>query len=387
VSPRVRQPSPAELEGALARVAALTGRDDDPARGAEERLDAARAALRALLDASPARTGSRALAELYELALTLERLTREQRESGLARQLEALQHVRDALSRLREIESVGQMVDRATEELCRTCGFDRAVLFKVQGSEMVAESVCDPTDPEWAAEILATARTVPAHLDHLLLETEMIRRRGPVLVADPVHDTRTHKELVALFRTSSYVAAPVMPEGRVICFLHADMVHSGRAVDEVDRDTLWTFAEAFGYALDRTILLERLRTQRRRVTETLAATEAIMAELSDADHDLTGARGGGRARRAAGPPAALAALLTRRELEVLELMADGQTNSVIATRLVISPTTVKSHVKAILRKLQAANRAEAVARYIRYSMASTGSENSISASSVLTNRP
>ena len=378
---------PEEMEGALDRAGTLAGYDDDPARPAEERLDAARAALRARLDAPPPRLPRAGHVELYELALTLERLTRAQREHGLARRLEALHNVRDALSRLREIESVGQMVDRATGELCRTCGFDRAVLFKVQGSEMVAESVCDPGDPAWAAEILSTARMVPAHLDHMLLETEMIRRRGAVLVADPVHDARTHKELVALFRTSSYVAAPVMPEGRVICFLHADMVHSGRAVDDVDRDTLWTFAEAFGYALDRTILLERLRAQRRRVTETLAATEAIMAEISDSDHDLTGARGGGGARAAPGPPPALAAILTRRELEVLELMADGQTNGVIATRLVISPTTVKSHVKAILRKLQAANRAEAVARYIRYSMASTGSENSISASSVLTRRP
>jgi DNA-binding NarL/FixJ family response regulator len=58
-------------------------------------------------------------------------------------------------------------------------------------------------------------------------------------------------------------------------------------------------------------------------------------------------------------------LLTRRELDVLRLMADGQTNKSIADSLVISDGTVKFHVNSILRKLHAANRAEAVSRYLR----------------------
>ena len=57
--------------------------------------------------------------------------------------------------------------------------------------------------------------------------------------------------------------------------------------------------------------------------------------------------------------------LTRRELDVLQLMATGETNAGIAGRLVISVGTVKSHVKHILRKLGAANRAEAVCLYLR----------------------
>lgn len=46
-------------------------------------------------------------------------------------------------------------------------------------------------------------------------------------------------------------------------------------------------------------------------------------------------------------------------------MGAGHTNARIARRLVISEGTVKSHVKHILRKLGAANRAEAVARWLR----------------------
>ena len=56
------------------------------------------------------------------------------------------------------------------------------------------------------------------------------------------------------------------------------------------------------------------------------------------------------------------AQLTRRELEVLAAMADGASNKVIARRLGISFHTAKFHVAAILTKLDADSRTEAVAK-------------------------
>ncbi|MDX6481606.1 MAG: hypothetical protein QOG85_2116 [Gaiellaceae bacterium] len=55
------------------------------------------------------------------------------------------------------------------------------------------------------------------------------------------------------------------------------------------------------------------------------------------------------------------AQLTIRELQVLELLAGGLRNAAIAERLFLSPRTVDHHVAAILRKLEAQNRGEAVA--------------------------
>ena len=52
--------------------------------------------------------------------------------------------------------------------------------------------------------------------------------------------------------------------------------------------------------------------------------------------------------------------LTRRELDVLALMAEGLPNKAIAVRLGISDQTVKFHVASITGKLSAANRTEAV---------------------------
>ena len=60
--------------------------------------------------------------------------------------------------------------------------------------------------------------------------------------------------------------------------------------------------------------------------------------------------------------------LTDRELEVLPLLANGMSNAEIAQQLTISPSTAKHHVRAILSKLGAANRAEAVALAMQHEL-------------------
>lgn len=57
--------------------------------------------------------------------------------------------------------------------------------------------------------------------------------------------------------------------------------------------------------------------------------------------------------------------LSSRELEVLNCLSQGMTSSEIASHLFISENTVKTHVRHILDKLEAANRAEAVSKAIQ----------------------
>lgn len=57
--------------------------------------------------------------------------------------------------------------------------------------------------------------------------------------------------------------------------------------------------------------------------------------------------------------------LSGREVEVLELMADGLTNAEIATRLFISHNTSTSHTRHVIRKLMARSRAHAVSIAMR----------------------
>ncbi|MFL7891012.1 MAG: response regulator [Anaerolineales bacterium] len=57
--------------------------------------------------------------------------------------------------------------------------------------------------------------------------------------------------------------------------------------------------------------------------------------------------------------------LSKREMDVLKCLAGGMTSSQVASELFISENTVKTHVRHILEKLEASNRAEAVSRAIQ----------------------
>jgi len=68
---------------------------------------------------------------------------------------------------------------------------------------------------------------------------------------------------------------------------------------------------------------------------------------------------------AANQPPTLGLDLTERERVVLALMVEGLNNTQIAGRLVVSPSTIKTHVSNILSKLGVASRSEAVALALR----------------------
>jgi DNA-binding NarL/FixJ family response regulator len=64
----------------------------------------------------------------------------------------------------------------------------------------------------------------------------------------------------------------------------------------------------------------------------------------------------------------LARQLTPREIEVLQLLAEGAASPVIAERLAVSPNTVRTHVQGILTKLQVHSRLEAAAFAVRHDL-------------------
>ncbi len=62
---------------------------------------------------------------------------------------------------------------------------------------------------------------------------------------------------------------------------------------------------------------------------------------------------------------ALGSLLTAQEKRVLKLVVKGQANKEIAATLGISPSTVRSHIENILRKLDLKNRVQAAVFAVR----------------------
>ena len=362
------------LAEARAALAAPTGERPQRIVDLDQALGAVGDELRAsLLD--PARGSPEALAERVERLYEARRLQADLRERALFERLDVLARIQESIAQLQEYETPEELIDAAPRELCRSCGFTRALLSRVEGSRWIPEVIetVPGMDPEEAqfAEYIASAEI---RLEHMLLETELVRRRMPALVTDPLNDPRTFKDIVTLGRTVAYVAAPIMPAGRVIGFLHADRIGQDHPVSAEDRDNIWAFAEQFGVIYERAVLLERLREQRAQLREAFTDAGAVVEELWKTEIEFARAdRETPDVTRTAADlfrrsESRLDSLLTRREREVLELMTSGATNTRIAEQLVLSEGTVKSHVKHILRKLHAGSRAEAVARYLRIEM-------------------
>jgi DNA-binding NarL/FixJ family response regulator len=74
-------------------------------------------------------------------------------------------------------------------------------------------------------------------------------------------------------------------------------------------------------------------------------------------------RSGDPRRRAIASPEELRSRLTSREWQVLELMAEGRSTGEIAERLTISQSAVRAHITAVVRKLGASDREDAIARF------------------------
>jgi LuxR family transcriptional regulator, regulator of acetate metabolism len=259
-----------------------------------------------------------------------------------------------ALRRLRRAGSLQALFSQATYALCESIGFERAAFFSLRGKALVAESMHVRGVPENGDHRLERLYPEPLRLCPDLHDAGALRRRRALLIEDAAGDPQA---LATLPGSLSYVTAPVICEEQAVGLVQADRGQTGGHVDELDRATLWAFVEAFGYALERAVLMDRLRTFARSMEATVTELGRTGGELPPAS-----ARFSAQALRPV-PDRELLELLTSREREVLEMLAEGETNASIARRLVVTEDTVKTHVKHILRKLGARNRSQAVSRY------------------------
>jgi DNA-binding NarL/FixJ family response regulator len=163
--------------------------------------------------------------------------------------------------------------------------------------------------------------------------------------------------------------APIIARGSVVGFIHADTGPDGTPVDEFDRDLLDAFSTGLSITLESLYYREQLDRIRLHMEGLGTLSSCLLGDgvneepTAEPNISLLPAP----TRSFLQSASSLLDRLTRREVEVLMHMANGETNRRIAARLFVSEATVKAHVKHILRKLDAANRAEAVSRYFRAS--------------------
>jgi DNA-binding CsgD family transcriptional regulator/tetratricopeptide (TPR) repeat protein len=226
---------------------------------------------------------------------------------------------------------------------------------------------------------LAVRRGDPDAVERLAdVEAQAERTGEPQRIAPVLELTAewalTSEKPLPVARLERFVAE-VRPPGRfatrvaawaVVAGVDLDVDASGPAPHAAMLRRDWLGAAAafgeVGWTYDRALMLSLLDDEES-LTEALALARELGAE------PLT-RRAAGRLRELglrvpAGPREATRANpagLTARQLEVLELVAEGYTNAEIAERLVVSPRTAEHHVAAVLRKLGATTRREAARR-------------------------
>jgi DNA-binding CsgD family transcriptional regulator len=281
--------------------------------------------------------------------------------------------VREVTSLLRALRSFSSLEDllAGAPSAIHRVGFERVMLSRVQGSQWLPRSGSVTGDPGLATTLVQVGTDYPGTLNGSMVEADVVRKLKPILVDDARDNSRVHRRLRDVIDCRAYVSAPLVVHGAVVGLIHADRYPGSQTVDSFDQDLLGAVAEGLGFAVERVVFLERLQALRRRLDEHTRTVSDLIDEFVSGEVELSGAPGPAAARQlphSRGPvwddrDDEPASGLTRRELDVLRRMALGETNVQIAHRLFLSEGTVKSHVKHILRKLSAANRAEAVSRY------------------------
>jgi DNA-binding CsgD family transcriptional regulator len=249
----------------------------------------------------------------------------------------------DVMTEFRTASSAQALVEQAPEAIARL-GFDRVLLSRIDGGVWLPESMFVRRDPQWAAAILAAGRAEPTTIE-AVVETDVAEKASTLVVDEVQTHPRVCRPIAAVSRADNYGVVPIVVEHTVIGMVHVDCYLQKRSVRRAECDLLALAVENLSAHLSRVLLLDQLR----------AICQAPGRLWS------TPVPASASPKPRPGPPPQL----TERELDVIRLMAAGETNYRISRLLDIAESTVKTHVSNILRKLDAANRAQAVSRWLR----------------------
>jgi len=284
-------------------------------------------------------------------------LEREVLELHYVRRADALERVADASRRLGELTSTDGILARSAAELGAGSEFDRVLISEVVDGQIVPLTIWAGGDQTGADAALAELAKTPMRLEYPLIEYEVARHHGAEIISVGPAGARTPAPLARRLGWECYAVGALTVSGETIGLLHADATASTRPVDALDREVVARYVEELSGVFERAVLRHTLELHRAELSAAVHWMSTRLSRLEDA--------AGLVSPRSAAADARLADSLTPRELDVLRLLARGNTNLAIANALVVREGTVKYHVKNILRKLGATSRADAVARFVR----------------------
>jgi LuxR family transcriptional regulator, regulator of acetate metabolism len=261
---------------------------------------------------------------------------------------------------LHAARSVRELLAVAADAAPAYCGFDRALVIGVCGTTLSAQQMTALRD-EASDRMRRVLLADPPRLRSGSAEAEFIR----VVEGGRGESASNESVLAERCGLRRYAFGAIAPEDRVIALLVVDRdegpVHAG------ELRQVQSFAQMISASLERMILRERithLADEMRYMTASANALvrEGLAAPLSLSEDQETAPTFALRGAVAPQSPDALRDLLTKREWSVARQVVGGQSNREIAESLQLSPETVKKYVSRVMRKLGAANRADAAVR-------------------------
>src|ERR1700747_1016439 len=298
--------------------------------------------LRAMRDRA-ASGDSRELARLCEAAIELQDVRSSHRQAVNEERLHMLTSGHEVSTRLSPSLGVRALLERAATAMCDLPGLERFMVFRREGGVLQAVATVFADHDEWARDCQEFSAHTRYDLAPKRPDAQIVRRRSPAIITDALNDPDAFQPIVQKMQAANYVGAPVIAYGDVVATIQGDAYFADRAVDEVDRDVLASFAASLGQIVERAILIEQLQFQQRVAEQLTRSTSGILGgiggdiPLLESDQQPRMAPWQSRSE--------VVSELTRREYEVLQLMTKGATNREIATTIFVSVETAKWTVK------------------------------------------
>jgi DNA-binding CsgD family transcriptional regulator len=259
------------------------------------------------------------------------------------------------VTRLRACGDSAELDQQVAEVALDALGARRVALSRVRDGVWSSWRMASVED---LGSLTAWAERGPIALEHLPVEQAVVNTGQTALTLAPARSGAA----VQTLRTC--VVGPIVVENAVIGLLHVEFGNHEPGADE--RHLVLSFGQTLGRVHEQLTTREQFGGQRSAAEDLQRAAQRAMSIDADIELSVDPLGISRESRGEAQVPTAdrSRAKLTARQRETLELVLRGYTNAQIAERLIISVATVKSHVRAILHRVGAVNRAEAIARYV-----------------------